>query len=128
MTLNELKRRFPNASAAFIQENLDSDDGGVCSKHSKRIERMPLDLNPEREEACWHDADASFEITFTVYSVRPCDYDGYDIKYLQDWLVSAGIISGDDWKTITGRVCSRKAKSKEEEKTVIEIREVTKEF
>ena len=86
------------------------------------VERLPLVIAPEGKEACWYGAATRFEITFTVYAVRPCDYDGYDIKALQDFCVAAGIIPDDDWRTLSGRVISRKVATKAEEKTVIEIR------
>lgn len=119
MTANELRRRFPNASPDFIKDN--ADDTGVCAVQPQPAKRVSLESIEAGEEACWHDVDAVFEIVFTIYSVRPCDWDGYDIKSLQDFLVSAGILPGDGWKTLSGRVYSRKAATKDEEKTVIEI-------
>lgn len=96
-------------------------DKGLRAMQPKPDERLPLDTPVPREEACWHDASERFEIVFTVYSRRPCDWDGYDIKALQDFCVKAGIITGDGWKTLSGRVVSRKASTEGEEKTVIEI-------
>ena len=124
MTERELKRRFPNASAAFIKQNSDDNDSGVCAVQSKPIKRVPLDLTPEREETCWHDADAKFAVSFFIHSSRPCDWDGYDIKALQDFLVTAGILPDDGWKIVSGRVYSLKAATKDEEKTVIEVRQL----
>jgi len=121
VNLNKLKRLFPNSSDDFYRKNSDDNDAGVCAVQPKPIKRVPLDLTPEGEEACWYDADAKFEITFTVYSVRPCDWDGYDIKHLQDWLVQAGFLPNDDWKTLSGRCVSAKAATKDDEKTVIEV-------
>ena len=65
-----------------------------------------------------------FKICFTVYAVRPADWDGWHIKELQDLLVKSGVIPGDDWATLGGEVLSRKVKTKEEEKTVIEITQI----
>lgn len=62
-----------------------------------------------------------YRIRFIVYSVRPCDWDNYRTKALQDCLVAAGLLPGDDWKTLEGEVITRKAKMKFEERTVIEI-------
>ena len=123
MTADELKRRYPNASKSFIAANSDHP-GGVCAVQPQPVKRVPLDLADAGKEACWYDADGRFEIMFTVHAFRPCDWDGYDIKYLQDWLVSAGIIPNDGWKTLSGRVLSRKAATKAEEKTVITIKKV----
>lgn len=94
---------------------------GLRAIDAKPVERVPLDIADTREEACWPYAHVRFEVTFTVYSMRPADYDGYDIKYLQDFLVSSGIITRDDWKTLSGRTVSRKAATKEEERTEITI-------
>lgn len=60
-------------------------------------------------------------IRFTVYAVRPCDWDGYSIKPLQDCLVRASILHGDDWDLLQGEVISEKVHSKEEERTEITI-------
>lgn len=130
MTENELRRRFPNASPDFIRDNADDHYVRLSALNAKPDERLPLDDPAEREEAGWHDAAGRFEITFTVYSVYPCDWDGYDVKALQDFLVTAGILPDDGWRTLSGRVVSRKAATKDEEKTVVEIRaypELTKE-
>lgn len=60
-------------------------------------------------------------IVFRVFSVRPADWDAYSIKELQDCLVHAGILDGDDWNLLHGTVISEKAHSKEEEMTIVEI-------
>lgn len=121
MTKNELARRFPNASKSFLETNASDCGERICAVQPKPDERLPLDDAGEGEKACWHDASERFEITFTVYSRRPCDWDGYDIKALQDFLCRAGIIPNDGWNTLSGRVYSRKAATEAEEKTIIEI-------
>ena len=121
MTPSELKRRFPNASNSFLKANSDHRVEGVCAKHSKPDERVSLDGLGSGEEARWHESSERFEITFTVYAQRPADWDGWDIKALQDFCVKAGIITDDGWKTLSGRVYSRKVATEEEEKTVIEV-------
>jgi hypothetical protein len=103
-----------------LNENNNSNSR-LRSFNPKPDERMPLDDATTREETRWYDASKKFEIVFTVYALRPCDWDGYDVKALQDFCVAAGIISDDGWKTLSGRVVSRKAATKNEEKTVIEI-------
>lgn len=60
-------------------------------------------------------------IRFTIYAVRPADWDGYDIKELQDMLVHAAILPSDQWSVLQGEVVSEKAYSKEEQRTEIEI-------
>lgn len=62
-----------------------------------------------------------FAITFTVYSVYPPDWDGIHIKEIQDMVCEAGILPSDDYRTLEGRVISKKVHTKAEERTVIEI-------
>lgn len=119
MTENEIRRRYPHASPSFIKANLGNQ--GVRAVQSKPDERVPLGPLGEGEETRWHDAAKCFEIVFTVYSRRPCDWDGYDVKALQDFCVKAGILPSDGWNTLSGRVVSRKVATEGEEKTVVEI-------
>lgn len=63
-------------------------------------------------------------ITFRVYAVRPCDYDGYHIKELQDMCIKAGLLAGDEWDILQGEVISEKVHKKEQERTEIEIEPV----
>jgi hypothetical protein len=121
MTENELRRRFPNASPSFLKANSGHRVEGVCAKHSEPDERVSLDGSGEGKEACWHEPAERFEITFIIYAQRPADWDGWDIKALQDFCVKAGIITDDGWKTLSGRVYSRKVATQDEEKTVIEV-------
>ncbi len=114
--LNENTRRQ-------IREQLQRDNhvAGLRAVQPQPVERLPLVAAETGEETRWYGAATSFEITFTVYAVRPCDWDGYDIKALQDFCVTAGIIPGDGWKTLSGRVITRKAATQADEKTLITI-------
>lgn len=116
-SIKRLRKMFPNASRAFLAANL----GGVSSHHQKQPQRSSLDGECEGEEARWYGTAKRFEITFVIYAVRPCDYDGYDIKPIQDMLVRAQIIPDDRWDLLSGRVVSRKARTQSEERTEIEI-------
>ena len=118
----KIRELFPRASEAFIKANLDPDDTGLRPAAPQPVERLPLDDTCRAEETDWHHGSKRFEITFTVYSFRPADYDGYDIKALQDFLVKAGIIKDDRWDILAGRIVSRKAATQAEEKTEIVIR------
>ena len=126
----ELRRRFPSASPAFIRRvltgseraALDYYDPGLRPLQPKPVERLSLDAGPAGEKESWHDAARRFEIVFIIYSRRPCDWDGYDIKALQDFLITAGIIPDDGWKTLSGRVCTEKVTTEAEERTEIQIR------
>jgi len=53
--------------------------------------------------------------------MHPCDWDGYSIKELQDILIKAGILDGDEWYRLHGTVVSRKVHTKEEERTEVMI-------
>jgi Holliday junction resolvase RusA-like endonuclease len=62
-----------------------------------------------------------FSVTFKIFSCRPLDFDNAFTKPLQDALVEAGLLPGDDWRTLEGRVASHKARSKAEERTEVTI-------
>lgn len=129
MTNADLKQRFPHASPDFLARNASQDGQASPHDHRPRLhavqpesdERLPLDARPEGEETRWYASARRFEILFTVHSQRPCDWDGWDIKALQDFLVKAGVIPEDGWKTLSGRVVSEKVATEAEEKTVITI-------
>lgn len=87
----------------------------------KPVEGRALERVDAGEEARWYGPARRFEITFTVYACAPCDWDGWDVKRLQDWIVTAGIIPDDGWKTLSGRVLSQKVRQKSEERTEISI-------
>ncbi len=114
MNPNQLKRLFPNASQSTINKNRDQ---GVCPPEQKPPQGKPLVRAPQREDS----GGPFFEIRFTIYSVRPNDWDNPWTKTLQDCLVRAGILHDDKWDVLQGKVISQKAYSKEEERTVIEL-------
>ncbi len=66
-------------------------------------------------------ADRVITIRFHIYALRPCDWDNYRIKYVQDWLTKLGIIPGDAWHQLQGEVKSFKVNTVEEERTEILI-------
>ena len=130
MTLEQLKAKFPNGTPDFFRRvltgserpQIDYYDTGLRPVQPQPVERVPLGASPQGEETRWYASARRFEIVFTVYSRHPCDWDGYDIKALQDFLIKAGIIPDDGWQTLSGRVVSRKAATQGEERTEIEIR------
>lgn len=60
-------------------------------------------------------------IRFTVHARRPADWDGWHVKELQDVLVEAGLLDGDEWDILEGSVRSEKVYKAWQEKTVIDI-------
>ena len=121
MTRDEILARYPNASADFIARNLAPHNPGVRAPAPQPDQRTALVATGEAEETHWYLSAKRFEITFRVYSIRPADYDGIDIKALQDFLVHAQIIPNDKWNVLSGRVVSCKAATAQDEKTEIEI-------
>jgi hypothetical protein len=116
-TIRRIKQRFPRASRSFIEANL----GGFRPDDQESAKRRPLVSQPPGEDSRWYGAASRFEITFRIFSRRPCDYDGYDIKPIQDMLVNAAIIPDDKWSVLVGRVVSGKAHTEAEERTEIEV-------
>lgn len=83
--------------------------------NAKPTERNSLVRLASREEPSRH----RVEIHFRIYAVRPADWDGYHIKELQDVLGHAGVLDGDSWDVLCGRVTSEKVHTKAEERTEI---------
>jgi hypothetical protein len=116
----------PVEAAMNLQnENPENNPARVRAVQSQSDERLSLDHADTGEETCWYDAATRFEIRFIVYSRRPCDWDGYDIKALQDFCCKTGAIPNDGWRTLSGRVLSQKAATEGEERTEIEITALT---
>lgn len=118
--LKELLER--NSTIARLNPDLF---GAPSAAPIRPVEPQPVKRNPlVRRVRREKESGPCFEIVFTVYAVRPCDYDGYHVKPLQDFIVHAGILPGDSWHQLEGRVYSRKVHTEEEEKTTVEIRRI----
>jgi hypothetical protein len=102
-------------------ENTDHHNSGLRPAAAKPVARMPLEDARRPEEAHWYDDARRFEIRVIVYSILPADYDGYDNKACQDFCVKIGILPEDRWDVLFGGCLSRKASTKEEEKTEVQI-------
>jgi hypothetical protein len=118
--LELIKRKFP-VSADTAKRNA-AGSGGLHAVNQKPVERMSLDGASSGEEARWYGSARKFEISFTVFACQPCDWDGWDIKRLQDWCVKAGLLPDDGWATLSGGVKSEKVHTEAEERTEIIIR------
>lgn len=108
-------------AAAYERKQANNRSSRLRPAQPQPTQGHALVSAPPGEEAGRSVPLARFKIVFTVYAVRPCDYDGLHIKELQDMLVEAGLLHGDQWNELDGEVRSRKAHTKEEERTVIEI-------
>ena len=64
------------------------------------------------------------KITYIVRALRPCDYDNWHIKFLQDCLIASGILDDDNWQVLQGTVVSEKAESAEDEGTTVVIEQL----
>ena len=125
MTREELIKRYPRASDAFLRRNATgvapAKNPGLRATHQKPDEGKPLVGRLPRKEKGGPGTVGRLKIRFTVHAVRPADWDGYDIKHLQDMLCRAGILPDDNWRILCGEVVSEKVHSKKDELTVIEI-------
>jgi hypothetical protein len=138
MDVKDLKKKFPNASASFLKANakfpnasestlranatiVENRSDGVRANNPQPVKGNTLERVAPREDSSRAVPLQRFRITFTVYAARPADYDGYDIKHLQDWCVKAALIPDDNWRILEGSVISRKAHSKADERTEIEV-------
>jgi hypothetical protein len=121
---DELKRRFPGASAAFIRANCDDHPGWVYPRPvAKPAQGSALVKEPLRKGKGKGGAVQCprYRITATVFAVKPRDWDNLaaSLKQLQDEIVAAGWLPGDDWRQLDGRVVSAKAATVADERTEI---------
>lgn len=93
----------------------------LCSSHQEPAQRNTLERPAPRESKSRDGAVERYHVRFTIYSVRPADWDGYHIKELQDLLFRSGFLPEDSWDVLRGEVISEKVHSKKEERTEIEI-------
>jgi len=119
MTRNELTRRFPNASPAFIKANC-FDTARLPAGDTQRDQRKPLVRSISGEET----SRVRVKIRFRIFAVRPADWDGWHIKELQDLLIHAGILDGDEWYRVSGEIISEKVSTKTEERTEITVEQI----
>lgn len=92
----------------------------LSSGDDERTQGNPLDRVVPRKAT----SSARAKISFTIFAVRPADWDNWHIKELQDVLVHAGILDGDEWNMLRGEIISEKVHTKAEERTEISIEKI----
>jgi hypothetical protein len=65
-----------------------------------------------------------FAICIEVHAARPCDWDNYRAKELQDLLCHSGILHDDAWDVLEGSVSSKKVRAKADQKTIITLKKL----
>jgi len=116
MTQNEILRRFPNASAAFIAANLDADHSGPVAVVEPDSGDAPL-----AAETVQGPAGRKFFVRVTSFRRRLLDEDNLCEKYHVDLCRYAGAIpddAPDQVKIEVGQIKSRR------EEILIEIYEL----
>jgi hypothetical protein len=126
MTRDELLKRFPNASPAFLRSNSNDAITRLSARQIAKPQPRPaLVASPQGEGAGKRSVEpgAHYRVRFTVFAVRPRDWDNLaaSCKQLQDAIVEAGWLPDDDWKTLEGTVVSAKAATENEERTEVTI-------
>ncbi len=118
MTENELKRRFPNATQAFIRANLPLEAGSPSKGIEPKLNRgsKPMDSCKE-EKGC----PGFYFIVVTCYQAILYDFDNVYIKPWVDALRYEGVILNDNAAICDGWVRRVKVATRAEQKTVIEI-------
>jgi hypothetical protein len=125
MTPNELKRRFPQASASCYRANAAA---GSVELHPSVGSQSASSLvaGGKGKQAGASGGQERYRIHFTIYACQPLDWDNAagSIKPIQDALVEAGWLPADDWKTLEGIAISKKANTKKEQRTVVTIERI----
>lgn len=125
MTCDEILKRYPHASPSFVARNRDDHTAGIHSKEVRQHRVKALVPSDEGKQAISgsFEQGTRYHIRFTVYACQPRDWSNLSasIKCLEDALVRAGWLPDDNWKVLTGEAIPAKAKTKAEQRTVIEI-------
>lgn len=128
MTSNEIRRRFPNASASLLAANADNPElplEGQAGRDSDAIVR------PELERSAGHGAvgkgkakkgdSRRFLVRVTSIRRRLIDEDNLCEKYVVDCCRYAGLLPSDDPGQTRIEARQRKAGKEEAEGTLVEI-------
>jgi hypothetical protein len=96
----------------------------VCPKEPEPAARVPLERATKRETVGKESDNERYGITFTIYRVRPLDWDNSFTKPCQDILVEFGFLPDDNWKVLEGKVRCLKVKHIDEQRTEVTIERI----
>lgn len=116
MNPDEIRKRFPNASEAFIRANASDDRAGAVAIVERAAGNAPV-AKDQGEEG----HSGKLLIRFESVRKRLCDPDNIAVKWLLDALRYSGAIPGDEPEKIAIEVAQRKCGKDEAEHTVLEI-------
>jgi hypothetical protein len=122
VTKNEILRRFPGASPAFIARNADPEPVGGLQNTLAQPHPRPLVARPDDRKATSPTCRLS-RVTITSYRRRLIDIDNLcgGSKFLIDALRYAKLIPDDSPEHITLEVRQEKVAQKSQEGTLVEI-------
>lgn len=116
MTANELTRRFPKASRAFIRANLSDSDSRPVAKLESNSSHAPLEKKKVQGSNC-----ERFLVCVTSRRKRLIDEDNLCEKYVVDLLRYAGILPSDAPDKLKIEVAQTKCPRNSPEEITIEI-------
>lgn len=119
ISADELKRLFPGATKSILKANTGAQ--GLPASQPQQPEGKTLVNRTPRETKGGNSLTCRYRIIFTFYACRPLDWDNCNVKQLQDIMVQVGLLPSDDWKVLEGHIISKKAHTREEERTEIVI-------
>ena len=115
MTADEIKSKFPRASAAFIRANLDRGQA------SRAVAQPALCHEPVAAQEGKAGYAGRVRVCIVSYRQRLTDPDNLTPKYFLDCLRDSKLIRDDSAKQIKLFVSQTKVKGKDEEGTAISI-------
>ena len=119
MTRDAIKAKFPRASEAFIQANLDVDATAQAAVLERNLGNAPL-----AAEEVQRPIGARFLVRITSVRKRLLDEDNLCEKYHVDLCRYAGVIPDDAPDKVKIEVGQRKAQKGERESVVLEVSEI----
>jgi hypothetical protein len=120
MTADEIKSRFPRASAAFIKANLSAGDPGQVAKLERNPGNEPLEA--QKGEGQDH---PMFLVSIACRRIRPLDKSNRCYKFHEDLLRYAGVIPDDTSEEVDSESPQFKCAKGEPEEIIVEVWEVS---